>query len=204
MTDAAPGLAAVPPDPAVWDVPRPPPTIVPLAGLPFVGLALAYLLTAVVGGWLWALEFAHVAFGAAWTIIDLFMGLVIGPLLGRMSVRGRLELTSRLMPQMSIIMPTVVTVTLVSGFQLALKLGTIYSAHPYHEWVVASFALVGVMTLVALGVNEPTNLAVLFEMRKPEPNVELIGRLMRRFVYSAGVLGLMQVGTLIVMARLAS
>lgn len=204
MTDATPEPAANSPGPAVWELARPPRTIVPLGGLPFVGVALAFLLTAVVGGWLWALEFAHVAFGAAWTIIDLFFGLVIGPLLGRMSMQARIELTSRLMPQMSLIMPTVVTVTLVAGFQLAVKLGTIYSAHPHHAWVLASFAVVGVMTMVALGVNEPTNLAVLFEMRKPKPNGELIERLMRRFVYSAGVLGVMQVATLIIMARLAS
>lgn len=204
MDDATPGVAAVPPSPTLGELPRPPRTIIPLAGLPLVGLALAYLLTAVVGGWLWALEFAHVAFGAAWTIIDLFVGLVIGPLLGRMSIRARLELASRLMPQMALIMPTVVTVTLVSGFQLALKLGTIYSAHPHHEWVLASFAVVGVMAVVALAVNEPTNLAVLFELRKAQPNGELIGRLMRRFVYSAAILGLMQVATLIIMARLAS
>jgi hypothetical protein len=158
----------------------------------------------VVGGWLAVLEFAHVAFGAAWTIVDLFMGLVIGPLMPRMSPQARLELSSRLMPQMAVLMPTLVTVTLVSGFQLSLKLGTINTAHPYHTWVLASFAVVGVMSLVALGVNEPTNLAVLFEMRKPRPDLELIGHLMRRFIYSSAVLGLMQLGTLIIMARLAS
>ena len=87
---------------------------------------------------------------------------------------------------------------------MSLKLGTINTAHPYHTWVLASFAVVGVMSLVALGVNEPTNLAVLFEMRKPRPDLELIGRLMRRFIYSSAVLGLMQLGTLIIMARLAS
>src|SRR3989337_2062414 len=98
-------MAAATPDVAAWELPRPPRTIVPLAGLPFVGLALAFLLASVVGGWLWALEFAHVAFGAAWTIIDLFLGLVIGPLLSRMSIPARLELTSRLMPKMMLILP---------------------------------------------------------------------------------------------------
>ncbi len=203
MTYAASASADIPASPAEWEPLRPPPSIVSLSVLPFTGLALALLLAAVVSGWLWALEFAHVAFGAAWTIIDLFLGFVIGPLMGRMSIRSRLELTARLMPQISVLMPTVVTVTLVSGFQLALELGTIYSGHPYHDYVLASFGLVGVMALVALGINEPTNLAVLFEMRKPKPDLQLIGRLTKRFIYSAGVLGLMQVGTLIVMAKLA-
>ncbi len=107
------------------------------------------------------------------------------------------------MPQISILLPTLVTVTLVCGFQLGLQFRTIYAAHPEHLWVLASYAIVGVMTIVALGVNEPANLAVLFEMRKRQPNLERIDRLMRRFIYSAAILGLMQLGTLIIMAKLA-
>ncbi len=193
---ATPGLAD-----AAW--PRPPRTIVALPTLVFVVPSLIFMLTAVVGGWLWALEFGHVAYGAAWTIIDLFLGFVLGPMMGRMPMRARLELITRLMPQISLLLPTLVTVTLVCGFQLALQLGTIYEPYRDHEWVLASFAIVGVMTIVALGVNEPTNLAVLFELRKPRPNLERIERLMRRFIFSAAVLGLMQLATLIIMAKLA-
>ena len=40
-------------------------------------------------------------------------------------------------------------------------------------------------------------------MRKPKPNGELIGRLMRRFIYTAGITGLLQIGTLIIMTHLA-
>ena len=183
--------------------PRPPRTIVALPVLVFVVPSLIFMLTAVVGGWFWALEFGHVAYGAAWTIIDLFLGFVLGPMMGRMPVRARLELISRLMPQISLLLPTLVIVTLVCGFQLALRLGTIYEGYVRHEWILASFAIVGVMTIVALGVNEPTNLAVLFELRKRRPNLARIDRLMKRFIYSAAILGLMQVATLIIMARLS-
>jgi hypothetical protein len=184
-------------------LPRPPRTIVALPALVFVVPSLIFMLTAVVGGWFWALEFGHVAFGAAWTIIDLFLGFVIGPMMGRMPVRARLELVTRLMPQISLLLPTMVMVTLVCGFQLGLQLGTVNEAYFDHVWMLASFAIVGVMTIVALGVNEPANLAVLFELRKPQPNLERIDRLVRRFIYSAAILGLMQLGTLIIMARLS-
>ncbi len=203
MAEAVSEQVSAPPGLAGADWPRPPRTIVALPTLVFVVPSLIFMLTAVVGGWLWALEFGHVAYGAAWTIIDLFLGFVLGPMMGRMPMRGRLELITRLMPQISLLLPTLVTVTLVCGFQLALQLGTIYEPYRDHEWVLASFAIVGVMTIVALGVNEPTNLAVLFELRKPRPNLERIERLMRRFIYSAAVLGLMQLATLIIMARLA-
>ena len=58
------------------------------------------------------------------------------------------------------------------------------------------------MAVIAIGILEPANLAVLFEMRKEHPDVELIGRLMRRFIYTAGITGLMQIGTLIIMTRI--
>src|SRR5947208_381717 len=58
------------------------------------------------------------------------------------------------------------------------------------------------MGLIAFGCLVPANLAVLFELRKEHPDVELIGRIMRRFIYTAGVTGLMQIGTLIIMTRI--
>jgi len=61
-----------------------------------------------------------------------------------------------------------------------------------------------VMAVVALGVLEPANIAVLFELRKPEPKPEIIGRLMRRFIFTAGITGAMQVATLVIMTRLAT
>jgi len=101
-------------------------------------------------------------------------------------------------------MPTLVIVTLASGFQLARYLGNLSSAAPGHGLVVASFIVVGVLTVVAIGVLEPANLAVLFELRKTHPNGELIGRLMRRFVVAAGILGAGQVATLVIMTKLAT
>jgi hypothetical protein len=78
------------------------------------------------------------------------------------------------------------------------------ASSPNHSWLVASFIVVGVMAVIALGLLEPANLAVLFEMRKPRPNGELIAKLMKRFIYTAGITGLMQVATLLIMTRVAS
>jgi len=52
--------------------PRPPRTIVPLAGLPVVAVVVIALVTAIAGNWLWALDFFHVVGGGLWTGIDLF------------------------------------------------------------------------------------------------------------------------------------
>jgi uncharacterized membrane protein YidH (DUF202 family) len=172
--------------------------IVPRIGLVIVGVLLTLLIIAIAADKLWPLTFFHVAAGAAWTIIDLFLGLVLGPIMGRMSVPARIEFTTKLMPKMLLIMPTVVTLTLAAGWQLANKLGTVSTSFPNHGWVVASFVVVGVMSVIALGLLEPANITVLVELKKHRPNPEVI----ERFVYSAGVLGVMQIATLVIMTKL--
>jgi len=169
--------------------------IVPRAGLAITAVAMVMLIVAIAVNKLWPLEFLHVAGGAAWTIIDLFLGLVLGPII---------EFTTRLMPKMVLIMPTVVTLTLASGWQLATKLGTNLTVNPNHSWIVASFIVVGVMAVLALGLLEPANIAVLFELKKRRPNPEVIERLMKRFIYCAGILGVMQIATLVIMTKIAS
>jgi hypothetical protein len=123
----------------------------------------------------WALDFFHVVGGGLWTGIDLFFGLVLGPIIGTMSIPARMEFSSRVMPKMLLIMPTLVTMTLGSGFQLARKLGNLAPHSPNHGWLVASYIVVGVMATIALGLLEPANIAVLFELRKPNPNGPRIG-----------------------------
>ena len=178
--------------------------IVPLKGLPFAGAALVLVTLAIATNWTWLLMFAHVAGGGLWTAIDLFVGLVIGPILGRLSIPARAEFSAKFMPAMVIIMPTLVTMNLGSGFQLARKLGNLDAASPNHAWVITSMIVVGIMATIALGILEPANIAVLFEMNKPVPNGERIGRLMKRFIYTAGITGVMQLATLVIMTRIAT
>lgn len=183
-------------------LPRPTFEIVPVGGLPLVAVVLVLLVASISANWLWALDFFHVAGGALWTSIDLFVGLVIGPILARLPVPARIEFATRFMPKMLLLMPTLVLVTLASGWQLAGDFGYLTLSYPQHWWLTASFIVVGIMAVIALGILEPANLAVLFELRKPRPDSELVGALMRRFVYTAGVTGLLQLATLIIMTNL--
>ena len=178
--------------------------VVPRKGLVLVALAAVALIVAIAANKLWPLMFLHVAGGAAWTIIDLFLGLVLGPIIGAMPVPARVQFTTRLMPKMVLIMPTVVTLTLAAGWQLGVKMGTVLTSYENHAWVVASFIVVGVMSIIALGLLEPANIAVLIELKKRRPNPEVIERLMKRFIYSAGILGAMQVATLVIMTKLGT
>src|SRR5580700_2524391 len=199
---SSPGAAIGGAPPAAME--RPDFQIVPRAGLPIVAAVLALLIAGIAADELWPLEFLHVVGGAAWTIIDLFLGFVLGPIMGKLSVPARIEFTTRLMPKMVLIMPTVVTVTLVAGWQLSTHLGTNLTVNPLHGWVVASFIVVGVMAVIALGLLEPANIAVLTELKKPQPNPAVIERLMKRFIYTAGATGLMQIATLVIMTKLSA
>lgn len=178
--------------------------IVPLKALPLVALVLALLVATIAADWGWGLDFFHVAGGGLWTAIDLFVGFVVGPIIARLSIPARMEFSARFMPKMLLLMPTLVLCTMASGWQLGHHLGFTDSSYFRHNWIVASYIVVGVMSVIALGILEPANLAVLFELKKPRPNGELIGKLMKRFIYTAGVIGAMQVATLIIMTRLAS
>jgi hypothetical protein len=202
MTDTVRDVASSTPDGPPLE--RPKIQVVPLKGLPISAAAVILVTLAIAGNWQWALVFCHVAGGGLWTGIDLFVGLVLGPILGRLSIAARAEFSARFMPKMVIIMPTVVMMTLATGFQVARFSGNLVASSPNHAWLIVSFCVVGIMAVIALGVLEPANIAVLFEMNKPVPDGELIGRLMQRFIYTAGITGVMQVATLIIMTRLAS
>ena len=60
---------------------RPRVEVVPLRGLPVVAAVVVFVIASIAGNWLWALTFCHVVGGALWTAIDLFVGLVVGPIL---------------------------------------------------------------------------------------------------------------------------
>jgi hypothetical protein len=210
MTDTAveidAGVATAPPPTGPGSGPPAPLdfSIVPVRGIPIAAALLVGLVVAITSKNIWALEFFHVGGGGLWTSIDLFLGLIIGPILGRLSIPARIEFTVRFMPKMVLIMPTLVAMTLGAGFQLARQLGNLSQHYPHHGWLVASYVIVGVMAVIALGLLEPANLAVLFELKKPHPNGERIGRLMKIFVYTAGITGLMQIATICIMTFLAS
>ncbi len=178
--------------------------VVPLKGLYLVALIVLFVIASIAWNWMWGLVFCHVVGGGLWTAIDLFVGFVVGPIMGRMSIPARAEFTARFMPKMVIIMPTVVLMTLAAGFQLALQEGNLQADNPNHIWLIVSFCVVGVMAVVALGVLEPANIAVLFEMNKPIPNGAVIENLMKRFMYTVAITGAMQVATLVIMTRVAS
>ena len=178
--------------------------IVPLRGLPIVAAVFIALIAAIAANKLWALEFFHVAFGALWTSIDLFLGLVLGPILGRLSIPARIEMTTRADAEGPAHHAHARDRDARRGLAARPLLGTVNSDYRLHGWIVASYIVVGVMAVIALGLLEPANVAVLFELKKRRPDPVVIQRLMKRFIYTAGVIGAMQVATLVIMTKVAT
>jgi hypothetical protein len=108
--------------------------------------ALAYALTA---GTLQQHTYVHVMAGALWTGIDLFMAMVLGPVLGGLAVEERSKVFQRFTPKMTFLLPTLAMVTIAGGITLALR-G--YWRFPHaHVWLAIFTAATLLPALVLIG-----------------------------------------------------
>jgi uncharacterized membrane protein len=167
----------------------------------FSALALAVMVAAITSDNRWFLNFVHVICGLMWTGIDLFMGFFVGPIVKQMPVPARREFILRLVPKTLFLMPTLAVITGTTGWFLAKQLGFLELPWPEFGWVAAALTLVTLMTIQGTGYLLPTNLRVCFELQKPNPDAERIGRMMRSFFLAVALQGTMQILTVVIMAR---
>lgn len=149
----------------------------------------------------WILNFVHVISGLLWTGIDLFMGFVIGPILKKVDLTARRAIVTRLAPRMMFLMPTLAAVTTTAGIALASSAGYFALDWPYFGWILAALIIVTILTIQGIGILLPINIVVFLELRKQQPNMARVGRLMRVYFYTVASQGVMQVAIILVMAR---
>ena len=65
-------------------------------------------------------------------------------------------------------------------------------------------ATLAMMTVQGTFYLLPTNLLVCLQLRRPNPDIDKISRMMRNFFYAVAAQGTMQVLTIIIMARFVS
>ncbi len=75
--------------------------------------------------------YVHVMAGVLWTGIDLFFGIVLGPVLGGLDDEARARVFQRLTPKMAFLMPALAITTIGVGIDLALRLGYFPHAGPW-------------------------------------------------------------------------
>ncbi|MBI2830884.1 MAG: hypothetical protein HYX79_01340 [Chloroflexi bacterium] len=163
-----------------------------------IGLPVGTLIYALNFGPLVSLNFVHIMNGALWTGIDLFMGFVLGPVLGGMEPKDRAAVFRRLVPKMIFLMPALATVTTISGFELAQRLG--YSLS--NPWAIAAIVIVSLLTIQGFGVLLPNEIRVFQQLLSRTPDIEKISRLGMRNAKLGGLQGLFQIAIIIVMANL--
>jgi hypothetical protein len=95
----------------------------PVFGAGAVLVPLGLFLATVLFGTVQQLTYVHVMAGVLWTGIDLFMALILGPVLGGLAVEERAAVFQRFTPKMTFLMPTLAFTTIFAGMVLAAEMG---------------------------------------------------------------------------------
>jgi uncharacterized membrane protein len=181
----------------------PPPKISILPNL-WVVIPIMAVIVAILSANLLLLNYIHVFTAILWTGTDIFMAFLLGPILRNVSLATRKEVISWLMPKMVFYMPTVAAVTTTAGYFLASKMGLITLNPPVVYWISAVLVIVSIMFIQGLGILLPTNLRIYFEMRKNEPDMSRIQRLMKMYVKVVAIQAAMQFIIIFIMAEFAT
>jgi len=170
----------------------------PIFILVAMGLPIAMLIFALGFGSRSSLNFVHIMTGALWTGIDLFMGFVLGPVLGGMEAKDRAAVFRRLVPKMTFLMPVLASVTVASGIQLAQRLG--YRLD--RPLTIAAVVIVSLLTVQGFGVLLPNEIKVFQQLLSSKPDIEKISRLGMLNAKLGGLQGVFQIAIIIIMAKL--
>ncbi len=152
-------------------------TIIQMANPAFVIIAVLVPIGALVYalnfGPIIALNYVHIMTGAMWTGIDLFMGFVLGPVLGGMDPGSRANVFRRLVPKMTFLMPVLAGVTTTAGFYLARDLGYSLTSPK----IIAAFIVTGILAIQGFALLLPNEIRVFGQLLSDTPDIDLISRL---------------------------
>ena len=183
--------------------PSPPPSISLRANL-WIIIPIGALVAAILTANVFLLNYVHIFSSILWTGTDIFMAFLLGPVLRNVSLSTRREVISWLMPKMVFFMPTVSAVTTTAGYFLASKMGLITLSPPTVYWLFAVLIIVTVMMVQGLGILLPTNLRVYFELRKGNPDMPKIQKLMKKYVRVVAIQSALQFTIIFIMAEFAT
>jgi hypothetical protein len=172
--------------------------------LGWVALALGVMIFAIITSHDWLLRFVHVSTGVLLTGADILLGFLIGPVVRRLSFEGRRGFTLGMLPKTLFIMTTLGIIAPTSGWYLAAHLGYLEFGYPEFWWVIGALTIAAILGIQGLLILLPANLRAYLEMRKPEPDKEKVGRIMRLYFYTTASQGVMQIMIVVIMAKFAS
>ena len=163
-----------------------------------VCLPIGALIYAVNFGSLKFLNYVHIMTGMLWTGIDLFMGAVMGPVLGGMEPKDRANVFKRLIPRMTFLMPVLSAVATISGIQLAQRIG--WSL--FDPWVFTALIITGILTIQGFGLLLPNEIRIFKQLLSSKPDIDRIARLGMINTKLGGLQGVFQVAIIVVMVNI--
>ncbi len=113
-----------------------------------VGVSVVALAYAVTVGTVQTHTFVHVMAGLLWTGTDLFLGAILGPVIGGLSEEQSAAVFERLTPKTAFFLPWMALVTIAGGITLAQRLGMFPNAEP---WLALFTAVNLIPVLLLLG-----------------------------------------------------
>lgn len=90
--------------------------------------------------------YVHVMAGVLWTGTDLFIGAILGPVIGGLDEEASAAVFERLTPKTAFFLPSMAFLTIATGIPLALRLGVFPNAGPW----LALFTLANVVPILLL------------------------------------------------------
>lgn len=148
------------------------------------------------------LDYVHVITGGTWTGIDLFMGLVLGKVLGSLELPIRAQIITRLTPIMLFFMPSLATTATTAGIFLATRSGIFTPAN--HLILIAGIIVI-ILLIQGFGIILPNEVRIFLELRKGDKrDINKIAKLGMRSIYVAGSQVIFQLAIIFVMATIAT
>ncbi len=163
-----------------------------------VFLPIGGLIYALNFGSITSLNYVHIMAGALWTGIDLFLGFVLGPILGGMEPKDRAGLFKRLIPRMTFLMPVLATVTIMGGIELTQQLGYSFS----NPWIIAAAVIAALLTIQGFGLMLPNEIRIFRQLMSKTPSIDTISRLGMRNAKLGGLQGIFQLAIIFIMANI--
>ena len=111
-----------------------------------VGVALAALAYAITVAPIQHHTYIHVMSGVLWTGTDLFIGAILGPVIGGLDEESSAAVFERLTPKTAFFLPSMAFLTIATGIPLALRLGVFPNAGPW----LALFTAANVIPILLL------------------------------------------------------
>ena len=163
-----------------------------------VCLPIGALIYAMNFGSLKIINYVHIMTGVLWTGIDLFMGAIIGPVLGGMEPKDRANVFKRLIPRMTFLMPVLATVATISGIQLAQSMGWSLT----DPWVLAALIITGILAIQGFGLLLPNEIRIFRQLLSSAPDTDRISRLGMINAKLGGLQGVFQIAIIVIMVNI--